>query len=98
MELNEVMRILAQHRAELARMGVTALAVFGSVARGEAGPESDVDLLVDIDPARRISLLGFIEIQLALEDLLGAKVDLVERSAVRERWRELIMKEAVRAA
>ena len=98
MRLEEVQAILAQHRAELAELGVTSLAVFGSVARGDAGPDSDIDLLVDLDPNKRISLFGFVGIKLALEDLLGAKVDLVERSAVRERWRERILGEAIRAA
>ena len=44
----EVVRLLAEHREELAELGVISLSVFGSVARDEAGPESDVDLLVTI--------------------------------------------------
>ena len=43
------MRILREHRAELDAMGVRSLSIFGSVARDEAGPESDVDLLVEFD-------------------------------------------------
>ena len=95
MTLEQVQAVLAAHRAELASLGVVSLAVFGSVARGEAGPESDVDLLVELDPARRISLFDFVGIKLALEDLLGREVDLVERCALRERWRERFLQEAV---
>ncbi|MBI5831471.1 MAG: nucleotidyltransferase family protein [Armatimonadetes bacterium] len=98
MTLEQVRAVLATHRVELSELGIAGLSVFGSVARGEAGPDSDVNMLVDLDPAKRVSRFGFVGIQLALEDLLGVKVDLVERSAVRERWREDIENEAVRAA
>jgi hypothetical protein len=98
MTLEQVKAALAAHQEQLAAMGVLGLSVFGSVARGEAGPDSDVDLLVELDPARRISLFGFVEIQLALSDLLGCEVDLVEPQALKPRWRDRILEEAVRAA
>lgn len=52
--------------------------VFGSFARGEEGPDSDVDILVQFDKNARLSLLGFIHIKNELEDTLGREVDLVE--------------------
>jgi predicted nucleotidyltransferase len=98
MTVDEVRAVLTEHRDELAGLGVLSLSVFGSVARGEAKPGSDVDLLVELDPQRRISLFDFVHIKGELEDMLGCEVDLVERHMVRERWRERVLAEAVRAA
>lgn len=79
--------------AAAAAHDVTNLRVFGSVARGEDRPDSDVDLLVDLPP--RMGLLGLSQVQAELETIIGAKVDLVPasdlKSAVRARAeRELI--------
>ncbi|MBI2299099.1 MAG: nucleotidyltransferase family protein [Armatimonadetes bacterium] len=97
MTVEQVRAILAEHRQELTAMGVLSLEVFGSVARGEAGPGSDVDLLVELDPDQPIDLLDFVHIQGELEEMLGCEVDLVERAAVRERWRQRVLEEAVHA-
>ena len=98
MTLDEVRRILGAHRDELTALGVLSLRVFGSVARGEAGPDSDVDLLVELDPERRISLLGFAHLMGELEDLLGCRVDLVEPHVIRPEFRDEVLREAVDAA
>ena len=50
MTREEVIRILSENRAELSKMGVSSLALFGSAARGELRPDSDIDLLVDLEP------------------------------------------------
>jgi predicted nucleotidyltransferase len=73
---------LRKRRSEILRIaaarGATNVRVFGSVARGEAGPESDVDFLIDLAPERTLfDLSGLI---LELEDALGRKVDVVEIS------------------
>lgn len=70
-----VVRVLRQHEAEIRARGVTRLRMFGSMARGEAGPESDVDLIADIDRSARLSLLDLVGLQHFLQDLLGRKVD-----------------------
>ena len=98
MQRDEALRILAAHRDEIRALGVTSLALFGSVARDEAGPESDVDLLVELDPAAHIGLFRFVEIQLFLEDLLNRPVDLVTRASLVPELREGILREAVDAA
>lgn len=78
------------------RFQVRQLAVFGSVARGEAGADSDVDVLVTFDgPA---SFDRFMELKFHLEDLLGRRVDLVTRPALRPELRDRIEGEAVRVA
>ena len=86
--------LLAQHRTALAaRFGVTALALFGSTARGSAGNASDVDVLVDFDgPATSARYFG---VQFYLEDLLGCAVDLVTEKALRPELRPAIKSEAV---
>ena len=72
-----------------------SLDLFGSVARGESGPDSDVDLLVDFD--RPIGLFHFFRVQRRIEEILGSKVDLVMRDAVKRQLRDRIFAEAVRA-
>ena len=94
LRLEDVKKALASHEAELKDQGVRSLAVFGSVARGDAGPGSDVDLLVEFD--RSVGLFHFIHLQDFLGDLLGgAEVDLVIRDAVYEDLRDVIYGEAV---
>lgn len=90
-------KILQDKREEILRIagahGARNVRVFGSVSRGEAGTESDVDLLVKLDPGR--SLLDLIAIKQELEDLLGREVDVVTEEAVSPYIREQVLKEAV---
>jgi len=94
MRLEDVKTALTAHKAELKDQGVKTLSVFGSVARGDAEPGSDVDLLVEFD--RSIGLFHFIHVQNYLKDLLGgAEVDLVIRNAVFEELKDRIYGEEV---
>ena len=77
-----------------ARHGASNVRVFGSVARGEARPDSDVDLLVDQDWAR-LSAWGGMGLVIALEDLLGRKVDVTTVEELKPRIRERVLREAV---
>ncbi len=95
-ELEEVSRVLSAHRDELTAAGVRSVYVFGSVARGEAAPGSDIDLLVEWPGPG--GLIQFVRLKNRLEDLLGRPVDLVEIDALREPVRSRILAEAVRAA
>lgn len=81
-----ILCIAAQHGARNVR-------VFGSVARGEAGPESDVDFLVELEPGR--SLLDHAALLVDLEQLLGCKVDVATERSLKERMRARVLKEAV---
>jgi predicted nucleotidyltransferase len=76
-----------------ARYGAHDLRIFGSVARGEAGEHSDLDLLVRFDGGR--SLLDHGGLVMDLRDLLGIKVDVIDEDAMRPRFREEVLKEAV---
>lgn len=89
--------LVRTRRAEILRTcernGATNPAIFGSVARGTAGPSSDIDLLVDLDPSR--SLLDHIHLKHELEDLLGVRVDVVTRRGLHPLIRDAVMREAV---
>jgi len=82
-----------QLRKVCRRYGIGRLEVFGSAGRGEAGPESDVDLLYELQPGAR---LGWYVEDLAdeLSTIFGRRVDLVSRCALHERLREKVLAEA----
>lgn len=96
-DLAQSLRRLRDAEAELRARGVTSVAVFGSVARGEAQPASDLDLLVDLAPTARVSAVGLASLRSMLTDLLGTRVDLVERGALPPTIRDAAEREAVRA-
>jgi hypothetical protein len=89
--------ILESHREQIqriaARHGARNLRVFGSVARGEARADSDLDLLVEMERGR--TLLDVIAIKQDVEDLLGREVHVVTEAAVSPYMRESVLKEAV---
>lgn len=97
MDRNAVLERLRAHEAELKAMGVARLSLFGSVARGEAGSDSDVDVAVELDHGRGIDLLDFAQINLRLNDLLGAKVDLISEPARRPDFQAEIERDRVDA-
>lgn len=82
-----------QLRDVCTRYGVSRLEVFGSVTRGDASPDSDIDILYELAPGAR---LGWDIEKLAeeLSALLGRQVDLVSRSALHERLRDDVLSEA----
>lgn len=88
---------VSEHRAAILsiayRHGARAVRVFGSVARGEARDDSDIDLLVDLEPGR--SLLDLIAIKQDLEDALGRSVDVVTEAGVSPYVRHQILDEAI---
>lgn len=95
MRRDEALRRLAEHREELAAMGAGSLSLFGSVARDEAGPDSDVDVLIEMN--RPLDLFDLGGIQVRLEEIIGCKVDLVMPDSLRPRLRARVLAEAVRA-
>ncbi|MEO8609469.1 MAG: nucleotidyltransferase family protein [Chloroflexota bacterium] len=84
---DQILRVAVEHGAENVR-------VFGSVARGEATADSDVDLLVDQDWTR-LSSWGGMGLVVALEELLGRKVDVATEEELKPRIRERVLNEAV---
>lgn len=98
MNPNEVMEMLRRNPTLLDKFSVRSLSVFGSVVRGEAGPGSDVDILVEFEPDADIGLFEFVELKDCLSDLLGAPVDLATPDALHPAMRDRILREARRVA
>ena len=90
-------RIVLDHRDEIltiaARHGARSLRIFGSTARGDARPDSDVDVLVELEPGR--SLLDLVAIKQDLEDALGRPVDVVTERALSPYLRQRVLEDAV---
>jgi len=82
----DILRLAARH-------GARNIRIFGSVARGDAGPDSDLDVLVDMEPGRSLFDMGGLLTD--LQELLGCPVDIVTEKGLRERIRDRVLKEAV---
>jgi predicted nucleotidyltransferase len=82
----KILQIAASHGARDVR-------IFGSMARGEARPDSDLDLLVKLDPGQ--SLLDIIALKQDLEDLIGRKVDVLTEAAISPYIREQVLENAI---
>jgi predicted nucleotidyltransferase len=82
-DLGKTIAFLRQHAPELRKRGVEHLYVFGSLVRGEAGPDSDIDLAIDVAPDADFSLLDLVHVQQEAQDLLDRRVDVGARSSLR---------------
>jgi len=92
---DEILRRLALHRADLRRLGARRLGLFGSFARNEARPDSDVDVVVDLD---QHGFDRYMDLKLFLEDLFGRRVDLVLIDRIKPALRERILRDVIDAA
>jgi uncharacterized protein len=97
MTCEQVLARLREHEPELRAAGVVRLSLFGSTARGDRRPDSDIDLLAAFDGTRRISLLDVAGIELQLSELLGQPVDLIEEGTLKPRVQKTVEAEAQRA-
>ncbi|HEX4079911.1 MAG TPA: nucleotidyltransferase family protein [Rhizomicrobium sp.] len=95
--LEHVVSILRSNADALRARGIVHAAVFGSVARGEPGPESDIDILVDLEPGKPSGIFEYVRLQHDVGDLFGRRVDLVERRALKPFIREEALRDAVNA-
>ena len=93
----EVTKVLEEQREEVvqiaARYGAEGVRVFGSVLHGDAGPGSDLDLLVNLLPGH--TLLDIVALKQDLEDLLGCDVDVVTEASLSPYIRDQVLREAV---
>lgn len=92
-----VLATLRAHEADLRGDGILRLSLFGSVARGEAGPESDIDLAVEFDPAAHIGLFALVALEGRLSALLGRPVDLLPEPVEKARLRANLERDRRRA-
>jgi predicted nucleotidyltransferase len=94
--LDEIKQILeAQQEYLTSNYGVTVIGVFGSYVRGEQRRDSDVDILIELDRPPRISLIGLVELEDYLSNVLGVKVDVAIKKNLRRRIGERILSEVV---
>jgi predicted nucleotidyltransferase len=94
--LTEIKQVLQAQKPFLyKRYGVTELGVFGSYVRGEQSPDSDVDILIELTDPPRISLLGLVNLENYLSDLLGLKVDVAIKKNLKKRIGRRILQEVV---
>jgi predicted nucleotidyltransferase len=90
-EMKEILQAQKPYLAE--RYGVTEIGVFGSYVRGEQRPESDLDILIELEDPPRISLLGLVNLENYLSDLLGVKVQVAIKEDLKPRLSAYILEE-----
>ncbi|SRR6266478_4361281 len=96
MTRDEAITLLKRHEPELRGAGVNALFLFGSVARDRAHDDSDVDVFFDLKRPQGFTLFNLVALQERMQEILGAKVDLMTRNAIHPRRRPRIEAAAVR--
>ncbi|PZD74912.1 hypothetical protein C1752_01051 [Acaryochloris thomasi RCC1774] len=94
MQRQKLLSIVKAHQQQLQELGVRSLDLFGSVARNQAGPDSDADFLVEF--SQPVGLFGLFEVQHYLESLLGCSVDIGTVKSLRKNLREPVLKDIVR--
>jgi predicted nucleotidyltransferase len=96
-QLDEILTVIRTHADDLRRRGVLRMAVFGSVARGEARPDSDVDLMIDLDRTNVPDLFSYIGIEMDLAEWIGRQVHLAVRDGLRPYVRPEVERDAIYA-
>jgi len=94
--ITAIKQILQAQKSYLAeKNGVTEIGVFGSYVRGEQRPESDLDILIELEAPPRISLMGLVNLENYLSDLLGVKVQVTIKRNLKPRLSSYILQEVV---
>ena len=97
MTREDVIAVLKAHEAELRRQGVIHAALFGSLARGEARPDSDIDVMIEIDPQQTFSLWDWAGVIGFIEDIFPSRVDVARRERLKAHVRPSAERDAVYA-
>jgi predicted nucleotidyltransferase len=92
----EAISRLKQHADAIKALGATSLYLFGSTVRDEAHSDSDLDLFIDYDPAKKFSLVDLVGIKLLLEDEFEMQVDVTTRDSLHPMLKDDIEKSAIR--
>jgi uncharacterized protein len=96
MKRDQVITLLKQHEPEFRAAGVGAVFLFGSVARDQAHEASDVDMFFDLARLQGFTLFDLVALQERMQEILGAKVDLMTRNGIHPRRRPRIEADAIR--
>jgi uncharacterized protein len=97
MAASDVIDTLRAHQRALQQAGITRLSLFGSVARNEAGPNSDIDLAAEFDPAAKMDLIRLIGLERELGELLGHPVEILREPVKKPRLQANIERDRIRA-
>lgn len=97
MMLDEALDTLRKAEAELRAKGIAHAGVFGSTARGEQRPDSDVDIVIAFEPSARISIYDFVGIQENIAELFDTSVDVIDQRGLKPRVRENVERDLVYA-
>ena len=83
MKRDEIIRKLKEREIDLRAQGVTHAALFGSLARGDERPDSDIDIMIELDPAARVTMFDYVDIKEYIEALFSEPVDVVNRDGLK---------------
>jgi uncharacterized protein len=97
MDKNRIIATLLENRAELERKGVLHAALFGSRARGDATGASDIDIMIDLDPAIRLTVYDYAGIKNYIGGLFPISVDVVDREGLKAPIKPAVLAEAIHA-
>jgi predicted nucleotidyltransferase len=95
MEREDVIARLKAHEPELHARGVRHAALFGSLARGEARPDSDIDIFVELEPDAPIGIYEYVSIKQFISDLFSERVDIAHRKALKPYVRREAERDAI---
>jgi uncharacterized protein len=82
MNKHDIIARLKENEAALRAQGVAHAALFGSVARGDQRPDSDIDIMIELDPAARVTMFDYVDIKEYIEGLFQGPVDVVNRDGL----------------
>ena len=97
MNAEDALTTLRRHAGDLRARGVMHVALFGSLARGENRPDSDIDILVEFDPSARVTVFDYVGVKEFVAGLFDRKVDVIDRDALKPHLRPSSARDAVYA-
>jgi len=97
MECDQALDVLRRNRVELSRRGVQRAALFGSTARGQADPDSDLDILIELDPDVLLDVFSYVALTDFIRDLFRVRVDVANSDALKPHVRTSAQRDAIYA-